>query len=247
MIYIKKFNESEMSIEDWCENLSISFYTINDDTVDVNWDVILCHRELSKIPIQFGIVKGNFDCGYNKLRTLEGAPKIVNKYFNCAGNLLTSLIDCPNKIGDDFYCRGNLLTSLENSPEKVNGDFTCYNNKLTSLIDGPINVEGSFNCSSNQLTSLIGGPINVKGSFNCNYNNIKSLEGYPEKLGGFFYHSKNPIDTLINLFDSLKKYKLSIEEYNYQRVDKIYRKRLERACIDAEIQMPDFIPGYEFI
>ena len=93
----------------------------------------------------WGEVKGNFDCSYCDLTSLEGAPKIVKKTFHC--------VDC------------NSLTSLEGAPEKVGRDFNCNDcNSLISLEGAPKEVEGVFNCSGcKSLTSLAGIPKKIGG------------------------------------------------------------------------------------
>ena len=45
---------------------------------------------------------GDFDCSYNELTSLEGAPTTVNGHFNCIENDLTSLDGCPKKVDGDF-------------------------------------------------------------------------------------------------------------------------------------------------
>lgn len=48
-------------IERELQRLGIKKYTINDDlTVDVDGDVDISYKNLVKIPINFGIVSGNF-------------------------------------------------------------------------------------------------------------------------------------------------------------------------------------------
>ena len=57
-------------------------------------------------------VNGNFNCGDNKLTSLEGAPKTVGSYFDCDYNKLTSLEGAPETVGGDFSCNSNNLESL---------------------------------------------------------------------------------------------------------------------------------------
>ena len=116
---------------------------------------------------QFNRWKGNFDCSYRALVSLEGAPREVVGYFKCSHNN---------------------LTSLEGAPKEVGGSFLCYSSRLTSLEGAPIKVGGSFNCSDNNLTSLAGAPIKVGGNFICSDNNLTSLEGAPKEVGGSFYY-----------------------------------------------------------
>ena len=160
-------------IEKWLKEYDIENYIINDDfTIDVNGDVYLYKRDLTEFPdyIQFGLVVGGFDCSFNKLTSLEGAPK---------------------EIGEGFYCHNNQLTSLEGAPKNVNGDFNCGRNNLTSLKGLPKEVGRDFNCSFNNLKSLKGSPKEVGRNFNCSYNKLKSLEGAPVMVRGDFYCSKN--------------------------------------------------------
>ena len=104
-------------------------YTINDDgSIDVDGEVDLRRKKLTKIPFNFGKVSGNFFCGNNQLTSLEGAPNTVGGYFECSNNQLTSLDGAPNTVGGSFYCYGNKLTSLEGAPNTVGGNFYCYNN-----------------------------------------------------------------------------------------------------------------------
>jgi len=75
------------------EKYYIRNYIFNDDfSIDVNGDVDLSYRGLTKIPIIFRNVTGDFDCSDNKLTSLKGGPETV---------------------GGDFYCYDNNLKSLE--------------------------------------------------------------------------------------------------------------------------------------
>ena len=61
--------------------------------------------------IDFGEVKGNFDCSELGLTSLKGAPLLVYGDFDCSKNKLTSLKDAPMEVGGNFYSNHNLLTS----------------------------------------------------------------------------------------------------------------------------------------
>jgi hypothetical protein len=228
MKYIKRFNEEvkEKSIEDWCKEFYIKKYEIVDGLVNVNGGISMPNRNLIEIPIKFGIVDGYFYCYHNKLTSLEGGPKEVYGGFDCQNNKLLTLEGSPMEVGDQFYCQRNELTSLIGSPSKVGYSFNCSSNELTSLIDGPKEARGVFNCQNNKLLTLEGAPIKIYGTFKC---------------------ENNPVYILIKLFGSFDKYKISIEDYKYLRGDKIYKKRLEKACVDAGIKMPGAIYGYEYI
>jgi hypothetical protein len=140
-----------------CKKYDITRYTINSDgTVDVNNDVNLRVKGLTKLPLKFGIVKGSFDCGDNELTTLEGSPIEVSGGFKCNNNKLTSLEGSPREVGRVFYCSGNQLTTLEGGPDHVGGDYYCGRNKLTTLEGSPIdkNVRRHFSCKDNPVYSI---------------------------------------------------------------------------------------------
>ena len=121
------------NIEQICKEYRIENYTINQDgTVDVDRNVNLSNKKLTRLPLKFGKVSGDFYCNDNQLTTLEG---------------------CPTEVGGDFYCSYNKLTTLEGCPKTVGGDFYCNDNQLTTLEGCPTEV-GSFDCSSNQLTII---------------------------------------------------------------------------------------------
>jgi len=147
--YLKIFKEIEI--------YNIKDYTFNDDlSIDVNGNVDLSYRGLTKIPIVFRNVSGYFLCSGNKLTSLEGCPETVGGSFHCSYNKLTSLEGSPKKVGDYFNCSSNKLTSLVGGPETIGGDFYCYENKLTSLVGGPETIGGDFDCRNNELRSLDG-------------------------------------------------------------------------------------------
>jgi hypothetical protein len=97
-----------MKIEEICEYYGIQNYTINDDgTIDVDGNVDLNDRSLTKLPLKFNKVTGYFSCSVNKLTSLEGCPIWVGGRFHCWDNRLTSLEGCPSYVGGYFYCLQN--------------------------------------------------------------------------------------------------------------------------------------------
>lgn len=113
--------------------------------------------------INFGVIKGDFDCSGFGLYSLKGAPQ---------------------KVGGEFECSHNKLTSLEGAPQEVGESFNCYHNQLTSLEGAPQTIVKNFYCFINNLTSLKGAPQKVVGKFDCRCNpNLHSLEGLGEVKG----------------------------------------------------------------
>jgi hypothetical protein len=178
-----------------------SYTILPNGTVDVNGDVnvnkISNNRlKLTEIPLKFGTVTGNFNCSYNKLTSLKGAPQLVGGDFYISHNKLTSLKGAPQSVGGNFDISSNELTSLEGSPQSVVGDFNCRANELTSLKGAPKSVGGNFDVSSNELTSLEGAPQLVKGDFYCDFNQLISLEGSPKSVGKNFSCTCNKLNSL---------------------------------------------------
>jgi len=130
--------------------------------------------------VRFGKVSGLFDCSWNNLASLEGAPQKVGWDFNCKQNNLTSLEGAPQKVGGYFNCKQNNLASLEGAPQEVSGSFDCSENKLTSLAGAPQEVDGDFDCSENKLTSLAGAPQEVDGDFKCDAFELEKEEWNPK-------------------------------------------------------------------
>lgn len=167
-------------IKGWLEEYDIEDYTINDDlTIDINGDVNLYDRNIKELPkyIQFGTVEGIFTCANNKLTSLRGCPRIVNKSFNCSFNNLTSLKEAPTKVDGSFYCNNNKLVSLEGAPKEIGANFDCSFNKLVSLKGTPREIKGNFQCNNNNLTSLKEAPKKVNGNFYCGDNSTKFTRG----------------------------------------------------------------------
>ena len=143
-------------------------YSISNGFVNIDGDCTLNEKiKIIRLPVKFGNVSGNFDCGSNKLTSLQGAPTSVGGHFYCNSNQLTSLQGAPTSVDRDFYCNGNQLTSLQGAPTSVGGDFDCRYTQLTSLQGAPTSV-------GTQLTSLQGAPVPAGGDFYCDYN--KNLE-----------------------------------------------------------------------
>jgi hypothetical protein len=189
---ISKWNDKDR--EDFLNKVCVGEWKLNSNgEVDVKLSVNMNDMNLTEIPVKFGKVTGYFDCGGNKLTSLEFAPTSVVGSFYCRHNELTSLEFAPTSVGGYFYCSSNQLTSLEFAPTTVRGGFYCNNNQLTSLEFAPTNVGGWFECSSNELTSLEFAPTSVGEYFVCSRNQLTSLEFAPTSVGDGFvcYNQKN--------------------------------------------------------
>ncbi len=131
MKYIKLFESmTEVEVERICDYYGIKNWTLRSDgLVDVDGDVNLIYKDLTKLPLQFGRVTGNFYCFDLGLTTLEGAPE---------------------EVGGNFWCHDNKLTTLEGGPKEVCGDFFCYYNNLTTLKGAPEYIDGKVDFLPNR-------------------------------------------------------------------------------------------------
>lgn len=166
------------------KQLGINHYTIkSNNVVDVDQDVRLDNKNLSEIPVQFGVVDGHFFIAGNNLTSLKGAPKRVGGHFDCSDNNLKSLQGGPEYVGWDMRCGNNKLRDLQHAPKKVGKDFWCQNNDLTSLKGAPEYVGEYFMCNSNpKLKSLKGAPKYIGENLVCSDTQIKNAKEEVKKL-----------------------------------------------------------------
>ncbi len=107
MLLFESFN----NIEDICKKYDIRNYTINSDgSIDVDGHVYISYKRLTKLPLKFSKVTGDFYFGGNQLISLEGSPNYVGGNFRCSSNKLTTLEGSPDYVGGSFYCQYNKLT-----------------------------------------------------------------------------------------------------------------------------------------
>ena len=140
--------QGECSVVDKNEILRLLhkyFYTPGRITID-DFGLVTCNSGVelkrgnlvTRLPVSFDRVDGNFVCINNQLTTLQGAPTSVGGSFLCSNNQLTTLAGAPTSVDDSFDCSVNQLTTLEHAPQSVGGDFGCYNNQLTTLEGLPV-------------------------------------------------------------------------------------------------------------
>lgn len=138
----------------------VTDYIIRDDlTVDINGNVNLVGNDWEHLPIQFGIVTGNFCCSRNKLKSLKV---------------------CPSEVHGDFMYSENALTYLEYSPAFVGKDYYCYSNKLTNLnfIKSNNNPIMSLDLLTGKFTTLF---------FSSEKSNIQDIEEFSDTSGDGTY------------------------------------------------------------
>jgi len=114
------------------EDFDITKYKFRPDgTLDVFGDVYLRGEGLEELPFKFGEIDGDFNCSGNYLKSLKGAPKIVNGTFRCNYNFdnLTNLKYAPEIVKGDFRVMHNNLKTLSNlNLDGISGDIYLWDN-----------------------------------------------------------------------------------------------------------------------
>ena len=182
----------ESLLKELLYNPQTNRYDYNGDLLDKSILSTFVSEGGDGFTINFGKIKGGFDCSNLDLVSLKGAPQTVGGGFDCSFNQITSLEGAPQIVGGNFWCNNNQLTSLEGAPREVGLWFDVSRNQLTSLKGAPQEVGGNFYCQSNQLTSLEGAPQEVGKNFSCYGNQLTSLEGAPQEVGEDFNCRNNP-------------------------------------------------------
>ena len=171
--------------------MNINNYTINEDlSVDVNESVDLYKKSLKYLPIQFGVVKGNFDISENELTSLLGSPHIIEGEFYCNENNLKSLEYGPKIVQGCYCCQNNHLTMLKGIPSIINGDLTVWQNNINTTKYFPKEIKGILDISNNKINSLKGLKIKVLESFYCHdipLNEISYLEIQDLEVNDYIY------------------------------------------------------------
>ena len=134
MRYLKIFEsyQSESEVEKICREFGISNWSLERGLVNVQGSVDLRYRVLTHIPLKFGVVGDSFNCGGNKLTSLEGSPVRVGGIFDCDSNNLTSLEGCPKYVGESFYCEGNNIREFTGI-KYIEGVLLCRGNPIFNI------------------------------------------------------------------------------------------------------------------
>ena len=145
MNYIKKFEsfQTHDEIHEICRKYNITNYTINEDgSIDVNDDVYLSFKGIKKIPLRFNKVSGNFDCAYNRLTTLEGAPQSVGS-FDCSNNKKLKSLDYLSKYihNEEVYFDNTPVYEIFELLDNESLGMIRNVNDLDVIVDDKINLE----------------------------------------------------------------------------------------------------------
>ena len=137
----QKFLESTEDIHSICKKYGIEDYTVNEDgSIDVEGDVDLRDKRLTKLPLKFNHVSGGFYCYNNQLVTLEGSPQSVGSHFYCGNNQLTTLEGGPKSVGGGFYCQLAFYKDLDMESSEyrpiseIKEELTAFENSIIQYL-----------------------------------------------------------------------------------------------------------------
>jgi hypothetical protein len=132
-------DEEQREILFWLQEFKIGKpnYNIHLETgvVDVYQNVIIEHQSFEVLPIQFGVLAGNFtirSCA--DLNTLERCPSIVDNRFICLNNpALLSAKYGPQLVKNGVTFKSCPITSFEGFPKEIIGDLYINNLKINTF------------------------------------------------------------------------------------------------------------------
>lgn len=97
-----------------------------------------------------------FSCGFcQELKSLEGAPQIIDGEFTCEScKKLTSLKGLPNIVNGHLECTHcHSLKSLRGAPKKINGTFDIIDCKKLKNLNYLPEVMGNFYCEEDIMNA----------------------------------------------------------------------------------------------
>lgn len=134
-----------------CRKYNINNYNINDDnSINVYGDVNLKNMRLTKLPIKFNHISGNFDCSGNQMKSLLNSPISVKGDFNCSFNELSSLKYAPDEVEGNFICKNNHIYDLKYLNCVIYKNLDISNNELISFDFFPLLYQ-DFICNNNPI------------------------------------------------------------------------------------------------
>lgn len=123
----------------WLEEHGIKNYTSTGGIVDVDGSVDLIGHGLTSIPVQFGIIRGNFEICLNNLKSLAGGPRHVEGYFDASHNKNMTGVGLPVSVGGNFDIINTKINTLEFFPTIIKGPIRL-NEKLRTALKLPAQI-----------------------------------------------------------------------------------------------------------
>lgn len=182
------YSGHQEKIANWLKSNGVTNFTINDDnSVDVDGDLILDGLRYRKLPVNFKSVTGTVSLAGAMLTTLEGLPDEINGDFNASAMNLDTTNGFPMKVhGDCHLSKLNVKSTLSTSRmAHVEGDLIINGWNGSSYVGLPGYVGGDFIVSdASGLTSMKGMPKEIGGDCHMPARRTTNLQGFAKKIGG---------------------------------------------------------------
>lgn len=154
-----QFIHSKKATESWLKDMKINDYFILEQkmgefSVNVGKSVDLSQKELTAIPIQFGLVNGSFNCSCNRLQSLKGVARFVNGAFDCSYNYLDTLDGSPLEVDSKFLAQYNQIHDISHLPKMIHDILNLKNNLITELDLASITISNSILLFDNPIDTI---------------------------------------------------------------------------------------------
>lgn len=184
------YSGHQEKIANWLKANKITNFTINDDnSVDVDGDLVLDGLRFEKLPVNFKSVTGSVSLVGALLKTLEGLPDEINGDLNISALKLDSVDGFPMKVHGDCHLGAITVKSTLSSSRlaHVEGDLIINSYDAPTFAGLPGYVGGDFIVTdSKNLESLSGMPREIGGNCQFSIKKLRSLRGMAKKVGGDF-------------------------------------------------------------
>ena len=182
------YSGHQEKIANWLKKNGVTNFTINDDnSVDVDGDLVFDGLRHEKLPVNFKSVTGSVSLVGALLKTLEGLPDEINGDFNISAMKLDTTAGFPMKVhGDCHLSKLDVKATLSTSRmAHVEGDLIINGWLATSFVGLPGYVGGDFMVKeAPKLNSMKGMPKEIGGDCYSTLTLVQNLQGFAKKIGG---------------------------------------------------------------
>ena len=118
-------------IKTWLDNNHVLNYDIvnfnNDLFVNIFGNLNLPYLDLEYLPFKFNVIKGDFFCNHNKLKSFNNFPEIIEGNLYCYNNYFYNFNEIPKIILGNLDCSFNSITNIEDLNKIKLGGLFIHN------------------------------------------------------------------------------------------------------------------------
>lgn len=183
MDYAKYYGEKDEEFADYENTVKTWLYACIEDCSEGSYEIvpydkddiycinvfrdinIMLRPDEDKIPYKFNYVKGDFNCSFCGLTSLENAPDKVDGVFNCSFNNLKNLDFIPDAKRYNLSFNNLNLSSLNRIiDKKLKWERHTRHNK------DPKKYENGIDSDKSRIFTIYGNPRLIKYMHNHMYN-----------------------------------------------------------------------------